>query len=82
MPAIPDEFFIALTTVKGVSSSTAEFQHLLNHPSVLSARGIAIDEPSANVAARGRLRAGVLAPTRGLRGGYLPEKPAVFVDPA
>src|SRR5262249_28727480 len=31
MPAIPDEFFISLTTVKGVSATTAEFQHLLNH---------------------------------------------------
>ncbi len=44
MPAIPDEFFISLTTVKGVSSSTAEFQHLLNHSSVLAARGIDVDE--------------------------------------
>src|ERR1700676_1459838 len=44
MPAIPDEFFTALTTAKGVSPSTAEFQHLLNHPSVLVARGIAIDD--------------------------------------
>ena len=40
MPAIPDEFFIDLTTAKGVSPSTAEFQHLLNHPTVLAARGI------------------------------------------
>ena len=32
MPAIPDEFFIPLTTAKGVSPTTAEFQHLLNHP--------------------------------------------------
>jgi serine/threonine protein kinase len=44
MPAIPDEFFISLTTVKGVSNSTAEFQHLLNHPSVLTARGIELDD--------------------------------------
>jgi serine/threonine protein kinase len=44
MPAIPDAFFIALTTVKGVSTTTAEFQHLLNHPSVLAARGIALDD--------------------------------------
>ncbi|WP_082958940.1 sensor domain-containing protein [Mycobacterium sp. E3198] len=44
MPAIPDEFFISLATVKGVSPATAEFQHLLNHPSVLAARGIGIDE--------------------------------------
>ena len=44
MPAIPDEFFIPLTTVKGVSPTIAEFQHLLNHPSVLVARGITIDD--------------------------------------
>ena len=44
MPAIPEEFFIPLTTVKGVSPSTAEFQHLLNHASVLAARGITLDD--------------------------------------
>src|SRR5580693_5935980 len=44
MPAIPDDFFIPLTTAKGVSTSTAEFQHLLNHPSVLAARGITLDD--------------------------------------
>src|ERR1700739_4893143 len=44
MPAIPDEFFFPLTTVKGVSTTTAEFQHLLNHRSVLAARGIDIDD--------------------------------------
>ncbi len=44
MPAIPEQFFIALTTAKGVSPSTAEFQHLLNHPSVLAARGITLDD--------------------------------------
>jgi eukaryotic-like serine/threonine-protein kinase len=44
MPAIPDEFFIPLTTVKGVSTITAEFQHLLNHPSVLAARDIEIED--------------------------------------
>ncbi len=44
MPAIPAEFFIPLTTVKGASSATAEFQHLLNHPTVLTARGIEINE--------------------------------------
>ncbi|MCV7381100.1 hypothetical protein BST11_23115 [Mycobacterium alsense] len=44
MPAIPEDFFIPLTTVKGVSSTTAEFQHLLNHQSVLEARGIEIDD--------------------------------------
>jgi hypothetical protein len=38
MPAIPHEFFIALTTVKGTLTVPAEFQHLLNHPSVLAAR--------------------------------------------
>ena len=44
MPAIPETFFIELTTVKGVSSTAAEFQHILNHESVLAARGIEIDE--------------------------------------
>ena len=44
MPAIGEEFFIPLTTVKGVSTITAEFQHLLNHSSVLAARGIDIDD--------------------------------------
>ena len=44
MPAIPREFFIELTTAKGVSSTRAEFQHLLNHSSVLEARGIDIDD--------------------------------------
>ena len=44
MPAIPEEFFIPLTTVKGVSKITAEFQHLLNHSSVVAARGIDIDD--------------------------------------
>jgi eukaryotic-like serine/threonine-protein kinase len=44
MPAIPDKFFIPLTTAKGVAPSTAEFQHLLNHGSVLAARGIEIDD--------------------------------------
>jgi serine/threonine protein kinase len=44
MPAIPDEFFIPLTTVKGVSQTAAEFQHLLNHSSVLAARGITITD--------------------------------------
>ncbi len=44
MPVIPEEFVIQLRTVKGVSSTTAEFQHLLNHSSVLDARGIDIDD--------------------------------------
>ena len=44
MPAIPQDFFISLTTVKGVSSTSAEFQHLLNRASVLAARGIDIND--------------------------------------
>ncbi len=44
MPAIPDEFFVPMTTAKGVSSATGEFQHLLNHHSVLAARDIEIDD--------------------------------------
>ena len=44
MPAIPDSFYIDLTTVKGVSRTRAEFQHLLNPRSVLTARGITITD--------------------------------------
>jgi serine/threonine protein kinase len=44
MPAIPEQFFLELTTVKGVSKTAAEFQHLLNHSSVLAARGITLDD--------------------------------------
>ena len=44
MPAIPDEFFVSLTTLKGASRNAAEFQHLLNPESVLDARGIVIDD--------------------------------------
>jgi serine/threonine protein kinase len=44
MPAIPEEFFIELSTVKGMSRAAAEFQHLLNHSSVLAARGININD--------------------------------------
>ncbi len=44
MPAIPEEFFISLTTAKGVAASTPEFQHLHNHRSVLAARGITVDD--------------------------------------
>jgi eukaryotic-like serine/threonine-protein kinase len=44
MPAIPQEFFISLTTAKGESTTTAEFQHLLNHSSVLAARGLTLDD--------------------------------------
>jgi len=40
MSANPQGFFISLTTVKGVSSICAKFQHLLNHSSVLAMRGI------------------------------------------
>jgi len=36
MPAIPDDFYIDLCTVKGFSRVAAEFQHLLNEPQVLS----------------------------------------------
>lgn len=42
MPAIPDPFFIDLTTVKGRSRNSSEFQHLLNPTSVLTARGITV----------------------------------------
>lgn len=44
MPAIPGGFFIPLKTVKGVSDAAAEFQHLLNHSSVLAARGIDLND--------------------------------------
>jgi serine/threonine protein kinase len=44
MPTVPDSFYIDLTTVKGVSRTAAEFQHLLNPPSVLAARGITITD--------------------------------------
>jgi serine/threonine protein kinase len=44
MPAIPPQFFTMLTTAKGSASSAAEFQHLLNHSSVLAARGVSIDD--------------------------------------
>jgi serine/threonine protein kinase len=44
MPAIPEAFFIPLTTSKGVTTTTAEFQHLLNHPTMLAARGITLDD--------------------------------------
>lgn len=44
MPAIPDQFYISLTTLKGTSRNPAEFQHLLNSKSVLLARGISIDD--------------------------------------
>jgi eukaryotic-like serine/threonine-protein kinase len=44
MPAIPDSFYIDLATVKGISRNRAEFQHLLNPPSVLADRGITITD--------------------------------------
>jgi hypothetical protein len=44
MPAIPEQFFIQIQTVKGTASAPAEFQHLLNEPSYLEARGIHIDD--------------------------------------
>jgi eukaryotic-like serine/threonine-protein kinase len=44
MPEIPDKFFVSLTTLKGTSLNPAEFQHLLNPPDVLDARGIVIDD--------------------------------------
>ena len=44
MPSIPESFFIPLKTVKGVSQTPAEYQHLLNEQSVLAARGINIDD--------------------------------------
>lgn len=44
MPAIPDKFSIELTTAKGKSVVNAEFQHLLNHESVLIARGLEISD--------------------------------------
>jgi len=44
MPAMPDAFYIDLTTVKGRSRASAEFQHLLNPPEVLSARGVTITD--------------------------------------
>jgi eukaryotic-like serine/threonine-protein kinase len=44
MPTIGDKFFTELTTVKGVSTRTAEFQHLLNGTDVLAQRGITLTE--------------------------------------
>ena len=38
------KFLISLTTVKGVSQTAAELQHLLNERSVLAARGIEVDD--------------------------------------
>ena len=43
MPSIPESFFIPIETVKGTEEAPAEFQHLLNDPDFLAARGIALD---------------------------------------
>jgi len=71
MPASPQGFFISLTTVKGVSSTSAEFQHLLNRVSVLAARGIDIDDVQRFSQLREVLRGWRFAQARGVRGGYL-----------
>ena len=44
MPAIPDRFFLTITTVKGPERAPAEFQHLLNDSDFLTARGISIND--------------------------------------
>ncbi|MEU6582472.1 hypothetical protein [Nocardia sp. NPDC046763] len=44
MPAIPGKFFIDMTVSSGVTSTTAQFQHLLNDDSVLTRRGIALTD--------------------------------------
>jgi serine/threonine protein kinase len=38
MPSIPDEFFIDLYTAKGSSRVMADFQHILNDPSIVAMR--------------------------------------------
>ena len=90
MPAIPDEFFIPLTTAKGGASGTAEFQHLLNHPSVLAARGIAINDAQrytlvreiASALAflhRHRVCVGDISP-KNLLFALIPHEAAYFID--
>jgi serine/threonine protein kinase len=44
MPTIPDEFNTPLTTVKSVEPGLAEFQYLLNDPSIVQRLGITIDD--------------------------------------
>ena len=44
MPAIPERFFLPITTVKGVEQAPAEFQHLLNEPEFVVARGIGLND--------------------------------------
>ena len=78
MPAIPDEFFIPLTTVKGVSPSTAEFQHLLNHPSVLAARGITLDDAQRYILLRETASALVFLHKHGVCVGDISPKNLLF----
>ncbi|MGW4243818.1 hypothetical protein [Nocardia sp. NPDC004722] len=44
MPAIPGEFFVAMTVQSGRKSVTAQFQHLLNEDSVLLRRNIPLTD--------------------------------------
>ncbi len=44
MPAIPQRFFLPITTVKGVEQTPAEFQHLLNAREFVAARGIDLSD--------------------------------------
>ncbi|GAA4393969.1 hypothetical protein [Tsukamurella soli] len=44
MPRIPDEFFVSITTVKGVSRQMAELQHILNPVDILRQRGLLVSE--------------------------------------
>jgi serine/threonine protein kinase len=78
MPAIPQEFFIALTTAKGSSSSAAEFQHLLNHPSVLAARGITIDDAQRYSLLREAASALAFLHKHGVRVGDISPKNLLF----
>jgi DNA-binding helix-hairpin-helix protein with protein kinase domain len=82
MPAIPEEFFIPLTTVKGVSTTTAEFQHLLNHPSVLEARGIDIDDLQRWTLLRELASGLAFLHKHGVCVGDISEEPAVLPDAA
>ena len=78
MPAIPDEFFISLSTAKGVSSSAAEFQHLLNHSSILDARGIAIDDAQRYTLLRETASALVFLHKHGVCAGDISPKNVLF----
>ncbi|SHP56078.1 protein kinase family protein [Mycobacteroides abscessus] len=44
MPAVPDDFFTDILTVRGSSKIIAEFQHLLNPEHVLARRGIELTD--------------------------------------